>query len=225
MKIFISIYQFIKHRFSLLSFNSSEKYWINRYKEGGNSGYGSYCDLAQYKADVLNEFIEQNKINTVIEYGCGDGNQLKLVKYSHYVGFDISPVAISLCKNTFKTDASKSFFLMKEYNGEEAELTLSLDVIYHLVEDDIYENHMKLLFNSSQKYIIIYSTNEDTDTLIAPHIKHRNITEWIRQNFPNWELVKHIPNKYSNETIREKRSKADFFIYRKLLVAEIIEFD
>jgi len=44
-----------------MSFNSSE-YWDNRYKNGGNSGQGSYNALAKFKASVINDFIENNKI-------------------------------------------------------------------------------------------------------------------------------------------------------------------
>ena len=53
-------------------------YWENRYKNNGNSGAGSYGRLAEFKADVINNFIAENKITSVIEFGCGDGNQLSL---------------------------------------------------------------------------------------------------------------------------------------------------
>ena len=56
-------------------FNSS-KYWEDRYKNGGNSGAGSYNTLAKFKASVINHFIENNKIQSLIDYGVGDGNQL-----------------------------------------------------------------------------------------------------------------------------------------------------
>lgn len=32
----------------------STDYWKNRYLEGGNSGAGSYNNLAQFKAEVIN---------------------------------------------------------------------------------------------------------------------------------------------------------------------------
>ena len=55
---------------------SSDQLWEKRYAKGGNSGAGSYGKLAVYKAKVLNEFIEENKneVNSVVEFGCGDGN-------------------------------------------------------------------------------------------------------------------------------------------------------
>ncbi len=61
---------------------------------------------------------------SVVEYGCGDGNQLKMATYPQYLGFDVSPAAISMCKSVFNGDATKQFRLMSEYAGESAELTL-----------------------------------------------------------------------------------------------------
>src|SRR5678815_1312722 len=68
----------------------SAEYWEERYREGGNSGSGSYNRLARYKADVLNKFVEDNNISSVIEFGSGDGAQLKLASYPRYIGVDVS---------------------------------------------------------------------------------------------------------------------------------------
>ena len=54
------------------SFQNSEEYWIQRYNSGGNSGAGSYSKLAEFKAEIINDYIKDNNITTIIEYGCGD---------------------------------------------------------------------------------------------------------------------------------------------------------
>jgi hypothetical protein len=41
---------------------------------------GSYSELAQLKARVLNAFVAEKNIARVIERGCGDGNQLQLAR-------------------------------------------------------------------------------------------------------------------------------------------------
>ena len=66
-------------------------YWENRYERGLTSGAGSYGRLAHFKAEVLNEYVNQNKILSVVEFGCGDGAQLSLAKYANYIGLDLSP--------------------------------------------------------------------------------------------------------------------------------------
>ena len=212
MKKIMNITSTFRGWLGLITFKSSEKYWINRYKEGGNSGYGSYGKLARFKADILNDFVDKNSVNTTIEYGCGDGHQLSLAKYPHYIGYDISPAAIWHNKRTFIDDRTKYFYLLDDYKGEKADLTLSLDVIYHLTEDDVFEKHTTLLFQSSLKYVIVYSTNYDYYSFFDPHIKHRHFTKWVEINLPGWKLINHIPNKFSRRYLGN--SKADFFIYQ-----------
>ena len=63
--------KFKKSLFGPTEFLSSTDYWIKRYESGGNSGSGSYGVLAQYKAEIINQFVIRNKLSTVIEFGCG----------------------------------------------------------------------------------------------------------------------------------------------------------
>jgi len=197
-------------------FKDSKSYWRERYQSGGNSGQGSYDELAEFKAEILNEFVSENKIETVIEFGCGDGNQLSYCNYPAYLGFDISPEAIARCRELFPGDDSKNFKLMREYKGESADLTLSLDVIFHLIEDAVFDEYMKRLFESSEKYVIIYSSNTNMNPLIeGAHVKHRKFTDWIDQYMPHWKLIKKIPNKYSLEADSNNGSPCDFFIYKR----------
>ncbi|MBF0231573.1 MAG: class I SAM-dependent methyltransferase [Desulfamplus sp.] len=142
-------------------FQGSESYWKSRYEAGGNSGNGSYNKLAGFKAEILNTFVSENGITSIIEYGCGDGNQLSLAQYPKYTGFDVSQKAIDMCLKRFSKDETKTFKLMCTYAGESAELTLSLDVIYHLIEDSVFAGYMNRLFDSSNKFVAIYSSDTD----------------------------------------------------------------
>ena len=198
------------------SFSGSRDYWKQRYESGGNSGDGSYRKLAEFKAEVLNSFVKDQQVETIIEYGTGDGNQLRMSEYPSYLGFDVASEAISQCENIFSGDESKTFKLMDAYANETAQLTLSLDVIYHLIEDNVYHHYMKRLFDSSTKFVIIYSSNTDRQARIqASHVKHRKFSKWIKQNKPEWKLLQHIPNKYPYAGDDQEGSFADFFIYIK----------
>jgi len=209
---------YILFHFFTGSFKGSERYWEQRYTGGRDSGPGSTGHLAAFKADILNTFVKTNKIKTVLEYGCGDGQQLQLACYPDYTGFDVSPAAIALCKEKFKSDKTMNFKLMSEYSKERAELALSLDVIYHLVEDDVFHRYMERLFSSSDGYVIIYSSNTDKNVNDQPrHVKHRKFTKWIEHHAPGWELTEHIPNRYPYNSRDGIGSFADFYIYKKLL--------
>lgn len=196
----------------------SNTYWENRYLEGGTSGAGSYGILAEFKAEIINWFVQENNIVSVIEFGCGDGNQLTYLSVTQYIGFDISEEAVNLCKEKFKFDTSKQFKQLTNYSGEKSELTLSLDVIFHLIEDNVFEEHMKLLFDSSTKYVIVYSSNKNKqDRIQAIHVKHRKFTEWVNNNKKDWELLYIIPNKYSKSSAKNSVSSfSNFFIYKKI---------
>jgi len=193
-------------------FPGSEKYWIQRYNSGGNSGAGSYGKLAEFKADIINDFVKGSNVKTIIEYGCGDGNQLKLAEYPAYIGFDVSPTAIARCQDIFQRDKTKRFRLMTEYKGETAQLTLSLDVIYHLIEDDIYCSYMQRLFSSSERFVIIYSPNYEEEQKY--HEKRRQFTDWVETNMSHWKLIRHIPNRFPYEGDGEGLL-SDFYIYEK----------
>lgn len=195
---------------------SSAEYWDRRYNNHGNSGAGSYAHLATFKASFLNSFVKDHGVESVVEFGCGDGNQLRLAEYPRYVGYDISPKSIEICRNVFADDPSKSFHLVSEFTGEKADLSLSLDVIYHLVEDDVFHTYMTSLFCSSARWVIIYSSNRDTnDADQSIHVRHRKFTDWIATEAPEFELIGHLPNRYPMDRFGADGSFADFFTFQK----------
>lgn len=200
------------------NFDNSGKYWESRYQQGRDSGAGSYNKLAEFKAEFLNAFFQKNAIKKVIEYGCGDGNQLALLTPEQYIGFDVSQTIVDVCRKKFNGDQTKTFMLVSDYTGEKADLTLSLDVIYHLVEDEVFEAYMNQLFDSSTDYAIVYSSNAEDGTygLTPPHVRHRVFTKWVKENRKDFELLNHIPNKYPFNGDDSTTSFADFFVYQRL---------
>jgi len=197
---------------------SSKDYWEKRYSFGGNSGVGSYNNLAIFKASILNNFVIKNNINTVIEFGSGDCNQLSLAKYKKYIGYDVSKTAIKICQKKFNNDTTKTFIHMNDnfINDKKADLSISLDVIYHLIEDNVFNLYMQNLFNSSKKYICIYSSNVDKKW--DKHVRHRKFTDWINKYVSNeWKLKEYIPNIYPFDIKKSDfTSFSDFFFYEKI---------
>ncbi|MCI2235399.1 glycosyltransferase family 2 protein [Helicobacter sp. CaF467b] len=208
-------------------FNPSE-YWEIRYKKSevtknqrrgkiGPSGAGSYNNLAEFKAEILNKFVSENNIIDVIEWGSGDGNQLSLAQYPHYIGIDVSQTAIDGLKIKFADDKTKEFYEINEYFKQErkkADLSISLDVIYHLIDDGIFDQYMQNLFESASKFVVIYSSNKEE--FLAQHVKHRKFSDWVLKNVKGWRLMQVIPNRYPyDENNPDFTSFADFYIYTK----------
>ncbi len=190
----------------------SSAYWEQRYAEGGTSGAGSYHALARYKADVINQFVAKHDIRTVIDLGAGDGNQLSLLEVPRYLGLDISPTIVSRLRQRYSGDQSKEFQIYQpgvvRHEHLSATLALSLDVIYHLVEQAMYEEYMRDLFSAGERYVIIYSSDSDAGRT-ADHIYHRPFSKYVTANFPDWTLQLALDNPHRTRTF------ASFFIYAR----------
>jgi SAM-dependent methyltransferase len=179
---------------SLRNFDS-KKYWQKRYSAGGNSGDGSYGKLADWKSSALNDYIASRNIQGVLEFGCGDGNNLVAIRAATYIGTDPSPAAIKSCISRFKGDSTKSFFCLDpdafQNNGAlVSELTLSMEVILHLVEDARYEMYMHNLFQAADKSVGIFNVaTEVNDPKMGPHNRFRDHRPFVSANYPAWTEV------------------------------------
>jgi ubiquinone/menaquinone biosynthesis C-methylase UbiE len=191
----------------------SNIYWENRYSNGYTSGKGSYGELAIYKAKIINNFIKKNNIKNLIDYGVGDGNQLSLLQCENITGLDVSPTVINKLKQKYSKDNSKQFYECDKFNlREKYELILSCDVLYHLINFDIWEKYLLNLFTFSKKYVIIYSSDENID--YGNHHRSRKFTEYVKQQFPNWKLTNKIINKF-NDARSIEYSLSNYYFYEK----------
>lgn len=195
-------------------FGGSTDYWRQRYVQGQDSGAGSYGKFAAFKADVLNAVFEELGLRSAIEYGCGDGHQLGLLRIERYVGLDISDEALDRCRRLHGHDSSRRFARDGEHDGATADATLSLDVIYHLVEDDVFERYMRRLFDGATQLVAIYSSNVDEAQTGVPHVRHRRFDDWVRAHAPGWALWRHVPNQHPWNGDHRDGSFADFYLYR-----------
>lgn len=205
-----------------LTFQHSAQYWDDRYRLQGNSGAGSYGRLADFKADVINRFVAEQQLHSVMEFGCGDGNQLSLSRYPRYTGFDVSENALQRCQNRFASDPTKDFYPVSAWDGQQAELVLSLDVIYHLIEDDVFTQYMKTLFSAAERFVMIYASNdEQLNPLLSGHVKHvrhREFAQWIGDNMSeSWDFYAKIPNQYPFDiNDQNNTSFSDFYIFHRI---------
>jgi cyclopropane fatty-acyl-phospholipid synthase-like methyltransferase len=151
-------------------------------------------------------------VESVIEFGCGDGEQVALAEYPGYVGLEVSEAAVNACARRFATDETKSFLLydppsFHNSGALTADLVVSLEVLFHLVEDEIFEKTMHDMFEASSKYVIVFSSNH-TESTPELHVRHRRFTEYVAENFPNFDLIQKVENEYEERI-------SDFYVYEK----------
>ena len=191
----------------------SAAYWDARYSANATSGAGSYGRLADYKAAFINGVIEFNAITHVADFGCGDGNLLSLLRPPSYTGLDVSDTVLARCALRFPHHA---FLPIAGASAlRPADLCLSIDVIFHLVEDEVFIGYMDALFAHASRLVLIYASNLDR-SWSSPHVRHRRFTDHVAQRFPEWQLRAHAPNPYPFDPGRpDDTSFADFFLFAR----------
>ncbi|GAA4436348.1 hypothetical protein GCM10023148_42930 [Actinokineospora soli] len=195
-------------------FPGSADYWEERYAKGGTSGAGSYGKQAEWKASIVNGWVAELGVTSVIDLGCGDGNQLSLAEYPRYLGLDRSATAIKLCIERFADDPTKSFLrydpvtLADPAGWLRADLALSMEVIFHLVEDEVFEDYMVRLFDSAERYVVI-CCNADDGGELGPTERHRDFTKWVADARPDWVLEHRVDPPEDVDLI------SSFFLYRR----------
>jgi hypothetical protein len=199
----------------LLGFRGSRHYWETRYRIGGHSGEGSRGRNAAYKAEVLNAFFRQHKVRSAIEFGCGDGVQLRMLEIPHYTGVDVSETILAHCREQFAGDASKQFLSVDAYAGETADAALSLDVIFHLVEDPVYDDYLARLFAAGERFVIVYSTSTDMRNTGVPHVRHRDVEADIARRFPTFQRMQEAEAALPPSVSVDRGLPVRFFLYAR----------
>jgi SAM-dependent methyltransferase len=170
-------------------------YWEWRYRESNRgSGPGSERKQADHKAGYLNLLIEREHVLSVIDWGCGDGRVISRVRARIYLGLDVSESALRLCQATCGERSRWSWALFDGFTAPPlppADLSLSLDVIFHLVDDAMYRRHLELVFGAAD-LVCIQSSNRDENGY--PHVRHREFLKDVPQGWsivdrpdPEWE--------------------------------------
>jgi SAM-dependent methyltransferase len=217
-KLMNRIFQKIQRQFNRIFGKdlNYKKFWNDEYLKSKTSGPGSYGVLAEFKAEVINAFLANREISSVIEFGCGDGNQLAMIKYPRYLGFDVSRASIDLCSNKFKNDPSKSFMCYDPSSFInpslflKADLVVCLDVLYHIIDKEEFLLTLNSIFSCALKYVILYTTidlykSENYHYIKGSHGKHRDTIHYLGQ-FPEFKIDKVIKQRHP------ELSSADFIL-------------
>jgi hypothetical protein len=175
----------------------SRSYWIERYKSGGTSGAGSYGRLAQYKGDLINALVRELDVKSVVEFGCGDGSQASFFDFPSYTGLDVSRQVVEDCRDRFHDRSGWEFKVIEDtlLQDQEYEMSMSLDVIYHLTEDHVFERYMTDLFRVASRFVLIYSS-DDEKPYLGGHENHRRYSEWVKRNCPTFTHMRTWPQPY-----------------------------
>lgn len=164
------------------------QYWETRYAAGRGSGAGSRGEEAAWKARLLQRVIDHYHVKSLLDLGCGDGHVASRIFVKRYVGYDPSRTAREMC-----------MVLMPEREFTEVppdgkfDLVVSMDVIFHLVTDELYRNYLSLLFSDRSDIVFVYGTNRDQQG--REHVLHRR---WLNDVPTGW-TVESLPSKFGKD--------------------------
>lgn len=188
----------------------STKYWDDRHKQGAQ-GAGSTGRHYEFKLEVVQRIVKKYKVSSVVDYGCGDGRQLKNLKVRDYLGLDISPTAIEKAQ-AYAGKGRQYDVIPDDLNECRRDMAISLDVIAGLPGGE-FEEYMTNLFFMAQKYVLIYAPNRTSEGLkLSSHMHFRRFTDWIEANVKA-EQIEHIPNRYPAASGGNDVSFSEFFLF------------
>lgn len=176
---------------------ASAAYWQARYRAGGNSGAGSAGRLLAWKAAVINGFVTINGVADLLDLGCGDGALAALLDVPRYRGTDVAADALARTAAARDGMGATRLIPWDVMAGEKpADLAISFDVIFHLVEDRAYGLYMRRLLAAARRFVLVYSSNVDSAWPDA-HVRHRRFTDTIPAIDGTWRLAAHVPNPFA----------------------------
>ena len=137
----------------------------------GNSGGGSYINETnlEHYIPFVKKFIDENKIKSVVDIGCGDFRCGELIYKDTdciYTGYDVYEKMIESHNKKFKDNKNTCFIFTDIINNPEnlqkADLCIIKDVLQHIPCSMIYKFLDYITSNKLFKYILITNTSFQT---------------------------------------------------------------
>lgn len=124
---------------------------------GGSGGGSSPENTVEYRA-LLQKFLKDHDIKTVVDYGCGDWSFSKLIDWSDvlYVGMDCVESVVE--ENFYKFGSENIKFLSPLGVMVQSDLLILKDVLQHWSNKDI-DIFLRSVVNN-HKYILITNTSD-----------------------------------------------------------------
>lgn len=158
---------------------ATTRYWEERYRRGGFSGAGSRGEEAAQKVQLVNDVVEANGVQSLLDLGCGDGHVAAGISVARYTGYDPAPSALALAREQ-RPDGH--FMRTLPAGPMRFDMTLSMDVLFHLVDERTYAEYLEALFGYSD-LVLVYGTDKELQG--RSHVLHR---VWTKDVPPGWSM-------------------------------------
>lgn len=135
--------------------NRDAAFWNRRYLEGGTSGPGSVGILREWKWKTIGKYA--SAIDDVVDVGCGDRRFWEGRSCARYTGLDLSAVLIQGLRQEnpelrLICSPAESF-----QTGVAGRVVICLDVLFHVLDDDAFQDILVNLTKYSSEWIFVYT--------------------------------------------------------------------
>ncbi|WP_405154846.1 hypothetical protein [Paenibacillus sp. FSL K6-0108] len=135
------------------------------------------------------------------------------MNYDTYLGVDVAGSLVRLCASKFANDTSKSFMLYTpglwiNRGFMQADLTVCLDVLYHITDETDFRNTLYDILHSSTEWVVLYTRLKQNGSPGVSTIQGRNIFDYLFE-YPEFKVHEIIPQRYPD------LSSADFIILKR----------
>jgi hypothetical protein len=76
------------------------------------------------------------------------------------------------------------------------------------VDEKEYNKYLSYLFGKSKKFVLVFSSNYNAKKVVGNYIYHRKFTDWVDENYKNFELIEEIDNFL--------HTSAKFYLFKKI---------
>lgn len=164
-------------------------HWSRRWRAAADSGAGAIVGDGVDKARFVSDFVKEQEVASVIDWGCGEGEVLEKLDLHgvEYTGVETSAAAVERMRRRFAERPEHTFTLPHGCDRwERRELALSLEALPRCSGEREYDDHLAKLFGSSRRFVLIGTA----DDAAARHVRPRSIVRDVAERFPEWELTR-----------------------------------
>jgi len=134
---------------------AESEYWEKRYRAGGDSGAGSVGEIREWKWRIIERYA--GKVDDVIDVGCGDLSFWKNRDCPRYLGLDTSHTIVERDRHERPKWEFRVHRAEVALESAPARIVLCLDVLFHIMNDQQFDQILENLCRFSKEWIFIYT--------------------------------------------------------------------
>jgi hypothetical protein len=160
----------------------SREYWDRRWRYGPPCP-GSNGAEAVAKAEWVNAVVRDLDVKTMVDGGCGDGSQALMFDVPVYLGVEVAESAYRFAARRLRACPNRAVVLAAPGTqlSVRADLSASLDVVFHLVDEYEYEEWLGNVFGSGRRFVAVHGTNYESEP--EAHMRHHAIVDDAPREF------------------------------------------